>query len=222
MLVSLVFAAALAGAAPILSPEALSAVAPVHDAIAREKAAQAKLPPTENDGETLVRMARLDQAARAGMGAVDPSKIPAAERNAAFQAIVQEIGAVDRANQTALLAMLPPEGWFTIGRYGKEASKAAFVIVQHADVDLWRRFVPVLEPLAAKGEVAGGDFALMHDRLENAEGRRQLYGSQVKCRGGQWVPEPIEDPSGLDQRRARLGMEPHASYLAKLGPPPAC
>lgn len=205
-----------------MSPEARIAIAPVAAAIAEVRAKQAALPPPKDDIEKLLRMGELEQAPRVAMGKVDFLKIPIAERDNAVRAIGQQMRSIDEANQKALLAMLPPEGWFTIGKYGAEASRAAFMIVQHSNPDLWRRFVPVLEPLAAKGEVAGGDFALMYDRLALSEGRKQRYGSQMKCEAGKWVPAPIEDPAAVDRHRAATGMRPYAEYLANYANAPPC
>ncbi|WP_296595871.1 DUF6624 domain-containing protein [Phenylobacterium sp.] len=220
----LVQAAAVHVAAPPadVSLETRIAIAPVAAAIAEVRAKQAALPPPKDDAETLVRLGALDQAARAGLGKIDPRKLPAADRDAAFKIVSKQIRDVDAANQKALLEMLPPEGWFTIGKYGREASQAAFMIVQHAGPDLWRRFLPVLEPLAAKGEIAGGDYALMYDRLATTEGRPQRYGSQMRCENGRFVPFPTEAPEGIEARRGALGMRPYAEYLDSYAKAPPC
>lgn len=222
MLLAQGVAAQIMAAPADVSPETRILIAPVAAAIAKVRAEQAALPPPKDDAEKLLRMRDLEQAPRAAMMAVDFQKIPPAERKAAYTAMWQQITPIDEANQKAVLEMLPPEGWFTISRYGKEASRAAFLIVQHGNVDLWRRFVPVLEPLAATGEVEPSQYALMYDRLETTEGRKQRYGSQMSCKAGKWVPLPIEDPDNLDARRAKAGMEPYASYLAAnySGPAP--
>ena len=121
---------------------------------------------------------------------------------------------IDKANQQALLAMVPPEGWFPISRYGPEAAKAAFLIVQHGDPTLWRRFLPVIERMAKTGEAEGTAYALMYDRLALSEGRPQRFGSQMDCRGGRYAPaEPLEDPKALDERRLAYGLKPYAEYL---------
>jgi hypothetical protein len=118
--------------------------------------------------------------------------------------------------------MLPPEGWFTISKYGKAGSTAAFLIVQHSDVSQWSRFVPVLEKLAAQGEVRGGDYGLMYDRLALNEGRPQRYGSQMTCKAGKYVPDRLEDPDRLDERRIAIGMSPYKDYLALFASAPPC
>ena len=222
-MIAVLFAQAVAAqimAAPAdVSPETRILIAPVAAAIAKVRRDQAALPPPKDDIEKLLRMRDLEQAPRAALGTIEVSKIPAADRKNAVTAIWQQILPIDEANQTALLAMLPPDGWFYASKYGKEASNAAFLIVQHSNVELWRRFTPVLEKLAKTGEVQGGQFALMYDRLALAEGRMQRYGSQMRCEGGKYVPSPLEDPEHVDQRRAEFGMTPYADYLAKFAPP---
>jgi hypothetical protein len=205
-----------------ISPEARIVIAPVAAAIARVRQEQAALPPPKTDAERLLRMRDLEQAPREALGRIDFAKIPPSDRENAMTAIWQQITPIDEANQKALLDMLPPEGWFTISKYGKEASKAAFLIVQHSDATLWRRFVPVLERLAQNGEVAGADYALMYDRLALSEGRKQRYGSQMRCEAGKWTAFPLEDADQVEERRAALKMRPYAEYLAQFASRPPC
>jgi len=222
MILGLLFAAAIASTpATPLSSQTQAVIAPVHDAIVRAQAELAALPPPKDDTERLLRMQKLDQAPRRVMQ-IDYSKIPASEKAAAQAAIWAEIRPIDEANLKALLAMLPAEGWFTISRYGQAGSAAAFLIVQHSDISQWSRFVPVLEKLAARGEVRGGDYALMYDRLALNEGRPQRYGSQMTCKAGKYVPDRLEDPDHLDERRIAIGMSPYKNYLALFANDPPC
>lgn len=208
---------------PPLPPEIAARIAPVAQAIATERAAQAALPPPADDAERLVRMGRLEQTARKAMIPIDLHDLPAPERAAAQTAMWAPIKAVDDANQAALLKMVPPEGWFYASRYGKPAANAAFLIVQHADEALWRRFVPVLEPLVATGEVEGQDYALMYDRLALSEGRPQRYGSQMTCKGGHWVVDRLEDPETVETRRQAMGfIWTLAEYQQKFAHYPPC
>jgi hypothetical protein len=226
MFPGLLLAAALAvtppGPAPVrLSPQTQALIAPVHEAIVKARAELAALPPPKDDAEKLIRMQRLDQAPRNALQ-VDFSKIPPAERQAAGEAVWAEIRPIDEANLKALLAMLPPEGWFTISKYGPAASEAAFLIIQHSNVEQWRRFVPMMERLAPQGEVKGGDYALMYDRLALNEHRPQRYGSQMTCKAGKYVPDRLEDPDHVDARRIAIGMSPYKDYLALFANGPPC
>jgi hypothetical protein len=213
---------ALAAAIAALSPAGQRAIATVHQAIEKVRAEQTLLAPPASPQDNLKRMMQLDQAPRDALGAIDFSKIPATERDTVGKVIWAEIKPIDDANVQALLAMLPPDGWFIQSRYGEEASLTNFLILQHSNVALWRRFVPVLEKLAAKGEVKGGYYALMYDRLAIHEGRSQRYGSQMHCVEGRQVPLPIEDPAHLDELRAKLGMKPYKDYLAEFANDPPC
>ena len=48
-------------------------------------------------------------------------------------------------------------------------------------------------------------------------GGPQFYGTQLRgCEDGKAVPHPIAEEADVDQRRARLGMEPLAEYLAQF------
>src|SRR5690606_23834265 len=127
-------------------------------------------------------------------------------RPAAMAAAAAPIEAVDGENQTALLAMVPPEGWFLKSRYGDKAATAAFHIVQHSDESLWRRFLPVLEPRVADGGIDGQSSGLMFDRLAVTEGRLQRYGSQFRCDAGKYRAYPMEDPGRVDERRRAMGF----------------
>jgi hypothetical protein len=211
-----------AASSPALSREAQGLIAPVLGAIDAEKARQAALPRPADDRERLVRMGQLDQAGRRLEGQLDLSTLPESERMVAYAALMNEIEAVDRANQAALLEMVPPEGWFHQSRYGEAASEAAFLIVQHGSLDLWQRFVPVLEPLVASGEIDGLQYALMYDRLALREGRPQRYGSQMICVEGRYVTGHLEDPDSVDVRRAAMEMGPLADYEALFARRPPC
>jgi hypothetical protein len=222
MFLGLLLAAAIAStAATPLSPQTRALIGPIHQAIVKAKAELDALPPPKDDTEKLLRMQKLDQAPRNAI-MIDYSKIPESEKTAAQAAIWAEIKPIDDANLKALLAMVPPEGWFTISKYGRAGSTAAFLIIQHSDIEQWRRFVPILEKLAAQGEVRGGEYALMYDRLALSEGRPQRYGSQMTCKAGKQVPDRMEDPDHIDERRATLGMTPYKDYLALFADNPPC
>jgi len=220
-----IWLAALLGAsdAPPLSPRAAELVAPVRQAIEAERRVQAALPSPANDSERLERMGRLDQVGRRVLTQIDLSVLPPEELKVARKAMWAPVEEADAENEKALLAMVPPEGWFLKSLYGDKAARAAFHIVQHSNLELWRRFVPVLEPLVAKGEVDGQSYGLMYDRLALNEGRPQRYGSQVVCKAGKWGPDKLEDPDRVDERRKAMGftqsIAEYVAYFQKAYPP---
>lgn len=225
-MIALLFAALLTFQEPApLSPEARALIAPVAEAIAAEEARQAALPPPANDRERLERMGVLDQVGRRALNPIDLTLLPEEERQAANTAMWAPLTATDERLMAELLTMVPPEGWFLKSVYGERAASAAFLIVQHSDLESWRRFVPVLEPLVAAGEVDGQSYGLMYDRLAQNEGRPQRYGTQVTCKAGKWVIdwENIEDPTNADARRREMGFHwTLAEYEAVFAKYPPC
>ena len=208
-----------------LSPEARALIAPVAEAVAAEEARQSALPPPADARERLERMGQLDQAGRRVLTYIDLSGLPESEREAAAMAMWAPVTAVDERLTAELLTMVPPEGWFLPEVYGERASNAAFMIIQHSEIEQWRRFVPVLEPLALAGRVDGQDYGLMYDRLAVNEGRPQRYGTQMTCKAGRFVIdwENLEDPANADARREALGIPGTlAEYEALFADYPPC
>ena len=123
---------------------------------------------------------------------------------------------VDAENLPWLRALVDEVGWPGRSLVGDDGADAAWLLVQHADQDpaFQRRCLGLLGPAVADGEASGAHLAYLTDRVLLAEGRPQLYATQVTSRNGQWVPAPLEDPETVDRRRADLGLPPLADYLA--------
>ena len=206
-------------------PSVAERIASVQAAYDMELERQAALPAPADVRERLVRMGALDQVGRRVAVAIDFSDLPPDQRDAAQDALWAPVTAMDERLADELLTLVPPDGWFRESIYGEEAAGAAFLIVQHSNVDLWRRFVPVLEPLVATGEVDGQRYGLMYDRLAINEDRPQRYGTQMTCKAGRWVIDydNLEDPQNADARRQAMGfMQTLAEYETNFARYPAC
>lgn len=124
---------------------------------------------------------------------------------------------VDQANTAWLKEQVKAHGWYAIDTHGKEADQAAFLLVQHADRDpaFQIEILPQLEKLALEGKSRPANYALLFDRVAVAQKRPQRYGSQGRCNPeGVWTAFDTEDPATLDQRRATMGLQPQADYVA--------
>ena len=205
-----------------LSPAAQALVTSVETSIEQVRVRQATLPPAKDDSERIMRLAELDQAPRKVIVAYDFSKLPDAQRAKALARVSALVEAVDHEDQAALLKLVPPEGWFLKSKYGN-ASWAAFDIIQHSDLALQERFLPVLAPLVASGEVPGEAYGMMYDRVEIQHDRPQRYGTQFRCDGGKWRPYPIEDADHLEARRKAYGfLQTFVEYKAYFDGEPPC
>jgi len=126
---------------------------------------------------------------------------------------------VDAENTKEMWKLLSGRGWFRQSEVGERTASLAFDVVQHSDdLKLQESVLAKMQPLLADHEVRGEDYALLYDRVAIQDGRPQRYGSQgTHCENDKYaVPPDVEDPAHLDQRRAQLGMEPMAAYLAEL------
>jgi hypothetical protein len=126
---------------------------------------------------------------------------------------------IDAENRAWLRGVLREKGWFTISRDGEAADHAAWLIVQHADMDreFQQEILAVLDRLIDRGETSRGNFAYLHDRVAAGLEKPQRFGTQGRCLGpGNWQPRPLEEPHAIDTLRQRVGLAPHADYLRQM------
>lgn len=125
---------------------------------------------------------------------------------------------LDADNVAALVKLVDRQGWPGIRAVGDRAATAAFLILQHADLALQKKYLPLYRAAVAEGEARPWNLALLEDRVLTREGKKQLYGSQWH-EDGKGVMElyPIEDEANVDTRRKALHMRPVAEDAASYG-----
>lgn len=122
---------------------------------------------------------------------------------------------IDCGNSDWLAAQLREIGWFDVPTYGPEPDKNAWLLVQHADRNkvFQRETLAFLQRLPP-GKTDPKNLALLGDRVAVGEGHPQRFGTQGSCNAkGEWIPNEVEDPAGLDSRREDLGLMPMADYI---------
>jgi hypothetical protein len=124
------------------------------------------------------------------------------------------------ARQSRLAEIFDEHGWPGWQLVGEDGSTAAWLIVQHADLDVefQRRGLALLEDAVAASDASPGDLAYLVDRVRVADGQPQVYGTQwTPDAAGEWQPRtPIEDGANVDARRAEAGLGTIAEYLDEL------
>lgn len=174
------------------------------------------LPSTASVVEQLRRRALVDQFMRRRMIELT-WELPVEQQRLASNAIGQQMVALDRDNAQWLKANLPPDGWFRINRDGLKATDDAFLILQHSNPEWREQMLPVIERFYNEGEVQGSHYALLYDRVQIYRNLPQRFGSQGQCIEGRISLSPIEDPEGVDERRAALKLSPLEEYKRLLG-----
>ncbi len=153
--------------------------------------------------DKLVAMHARDQEAR-GAGTGHP-------------AYTAKTAAVDMQLTAELKEMVARHGWPTIARVGFDASNDAMAMLTHTPDHAWRlSLVARLEKLAAEGKIDGSALATVVDKELVSEGKPQRYGTQFKVVDGKMAMIAVEDPAGLDARRAMVFLAPIKVYEGVL------
>jgi uncharacterized protein DUF6624 len=137
-----------------------------------------------------------------------------------FVAAVKSQDEIDARNMDRLEEIIRQYGWPGKGLVGEEASKAAFLILQHSNLTRQEKYLPLLKKAARKGDARPADVAMLEDRVLVRRGKKQVYGTQLRSgpeTGGKLVLEPIEDEKHVDKRRASVGLMPLKEYLRHFG-----
>ena len=122
--------------------------------------------------------------------------------------------AIDEANAALVDSVVAAAGWPGRSTVGEEGALAAFLVIQHAPLDVQERYLPTLAAAVAEGEAEPWHLAYLTDRVLWRTDRPQRYGSQYRTdpETGERSYEPIEDVSQLNARRAAIGMPPLDGY----------
>ncbi|HUR40463.1 MAG TPA: DUF6624 domain-containing protein [Verrucomicrobiae bacterium] len=124
----------------------------------------------------------------------------------------------DWSNVRKLDRLIDERGWPSRSVVGEKGATAAFLVIQHASLDRQKKYQPLLQAAAAKGEAPADQLALLEDRILMREGRKQKYGSQLQMNDQDaWEFYPIENEPGVDERRKAVGLPPLADYAKELG-----
>jgi hypothetical protein len=122
--------------------------------------------------------------------------------------------AIDSANMKRLAEIVDAYGWPGL-RFAGAASQTAFLVLQHADPNSQRKYLPLLRAAVDCHDALGDHLALLEDRVRVADGKPQLYGTQLRDDPLRFAP--IEDEANVDARRRGIGLGPLAGYAKLFG-----
>ena len=153
--------------------------------------------------DKLIAMYARDQEAR-GVGTGKP-------------AYTAKTAAVDVKLTAELKEIVARHGWPVIAMVGYDASNDAMAMLTHSPDHAWQlSLVPKLEKLAGEGKIDGSALATVVDKELVSEHKLQRYGTQFKVVDGGMAMFAVEDPAGLDARRAMVFLMPIRAYEGML------
>ncbi len=133
------------------------------------------------------------------------------KREAVFKMMAEK----DHYNLQKVKTILNRHGWLGEDTIGIHGNSALFLVIQHADLKTQEIFFPMMQDAVYSGKLKKSSFALLQDRMNLRQGKKQIYGSQID-RDEQakiYYVSPLEDPDNVDKRRAEVGLQPLKDYV---------
>jgi hypothetical protein len=137
------------------------------------------------------------------------------------------MGIQDSINLRIVTHIIDTYGWLGPDSIGPGGSSALWTIIQHSDLDVQQKYLPVMRDAVQHSRASASDLAYLEDRVALQEGRKQIYGTQfqLNTKTNTYSFAPIEDELNVDKRRAAVGLEPLEDYARENGityklPPP--
>ena len=133
--------------------------------------------------------------------------------------IIDSLGKImqkkDSVNLIHVSKIIDSYGWLGKDKIGADANLTLFLVIQHSDLVIQQKYLPMIRKAALVGDASKSHLALLEDRVAFRERKMQIYGSQV----GQFPDSqeyhilPLKDPESVDVRRAEVGLQPLADYV---------
>jgi len=128
------------------------------------------------------------------------------------KSLQEEVKTVDAENLARIEAVIKEHGWPGRELVGVKGAGAVWTVIQHSSLEVQKRYIGLMTKAADAGDLEWALVATTIDRIRVREGKPQVYGTQFKEANGAMVPEPIEDREHVDERRAKVGLQPLAEY----------
>ncbi len=100
-------------------------------------------------------------------------------------------------------------GYPTIDKVGEEASKAAWLVIQHAigKPTFMKKCAKLLEKAVKEQKASPVNLAYLLDRIAVFEGKAQTFGTQFDWdEAGELSPQNFDDLQKVNQRRKSIGL----------------
>lgn len=121
---------------------------------------------------------------------------------------------LDRNNLSKVISIIEKCGMPTLETVNQQHMTAVWLVFQHSDSDIMKKYFPLLKNAASKGDLELSKIALMEDRILMFDNKPQIYGSQIIPKDDGWALYDLKEPSTVDERRKKVGLGPLKEYLS--------
>lgn len=167
---------------------------------------------------TLAALVEIDQALRHAASVCKGAR-GSAEWQECAKPYFQPTYQADQRSVAYIAALTGKIGWPDAVTWGLDTQDKAWLLAQHADNDKAKQaeFLTRMKAAFEAGTVPGKRYAYLVDRQALAQGKAQIYGTQLICTGTApdvtAQPQPLDNPEHVDARRAEAGLGPLKNYL---------
>ncbi|WP_271783277.1 DUF6624 domain-containing protein [Aquimarina algiphila] len=129
----------------------------------------------------------------------------------------KKIATKDSINLIKVEKILKERGWLGKDIIGNRGNTTLFMVIQHADLEVQEKYLPMIKEVVKKGNIRPGSLALLEDRIAMRKGNKQIYGSQIGRdeETNTYYIYPLQDPDNVDKRRAKVGLGSLQDYVSR-------
>lgn len=159
----------------------------------------------------MLEIQRDDQIYRQQINSVLQTEGPTSKKIAELN---QKRIIADSINLIKTEKILDQYGWPSPAEVGN-TNQGLFLVIQHATLSVQLKYLPMFREAVKTRYFFPPNLALLEDRVAIEQGKKQIYGSQISydAKSNSYHLLPIEDEAHVNDRRAKLGLEPLAEYL---------
>jgi hypothetical protein len=121
----------------------------------------------------------------------------------------------DTINIERVTKIIDKFGWPGIDDVGENGNLTVFVVIQHADLAIQKKYLPQLKRSIKQYQSRPEYYGYLIDRIRTDEGKKQIYGTQLTMneKNNKYELLPVKNPRTLNKRRKKLGMSTIEQYL---------
>jgi hypothetical protein len=125
----------------------------------------------------------------------------------------------DSINLMEVEKILDEHGWLGADEVGASGNTALWLVIQHSSQEVQEKYLPMMREAVSEGKALPCHLALLEDRVNVRQGKKQMYGSQPDTdpETGEYCVSSLEDPDNVDERRLDAGLDKLGEYMSQWG-----
>lgn len=127
-------------------------------------------------------------------------------RSQRFKIFLDSVARVDTLNFYRWRSIINTYSWPTVKSIGKDGMLALLYLYQHTNIVSQKVYFPLVAEAFKRGDVEGGIYAVIADKIALFDTGKQIYGTQVQQNTLHLFP--VSNADSLNIRRSLVGLNP--------------